>query len=85
VALSFLYRLACRALELVRRLDLLLVVSRRHLERILRRYVRHYNAARPHRGLSLMMPIARSEPNVDAVVRRHSVLGGIIHEYERAA
>jgi hypothetical protein len=53
--------------------------------RILRRYVRHYNAARPHRGLSLMMPIARSEPNVDAVVRRHSVLGGIIHEYERAA
>jgi hypothetical protein len=66
-------------------LDLTLVVSRRHLERILRRYVRHYNAARPHRGLSLMMPIARSEPNVDAVVRRHSVLGGIIHEYERAA
>jgi hypothetical protein len=67
-------------------LDLLLVVvSRRHLQRILRRYVRHYNAARPHRGLSLMMPIARSEPNVDAVVRRHSVLGGIIHEYERAA
>ena len=66
-------------------LDLLLVVSRRHLERILRHYVRHYNAARPHRGLSLMMPIARSEPNVDAVVRRHSVLGGIIHEYERAA
>jgi len=42
-------------------LDLLLVVSRRHLERILRRYVRHYNAARPHRGLSLMMPIARSD------------------------
>jgi len=66
-------------------LDLILVVSRRHLERILRRYVRHYNAARPHRGLSLITPIARSEPNVDAAVRRHSVLGGIIHEYERAA
>ena len=65
--------------------DLLLVVSRRHLERILRHYVRHSNAARPHRGLSLITPIARSEPNVDAVVRRHSVLGGIIHEYERAA
>jgi transposase InsO family protein len=31
-------------------LDLTLVVSRRHLERILRRYVRHYNTARPIAG-----------------------------------
>ena len=34
-------------------LDHLLVVSRRHLERILDDYVAHYNRARPHRGLDL--------------------------------
>jgi transposase InsO family protein len=66
-------------------LDLLLVVSRRHLEQVLRSYVRHYNAARPHRGIGLTTPIGRCQPNVNLAIRRHSVLGGIIHEYERAA
>jgi transposase InsO family protein len=31
--------------------DHLLVVSRRHLEVVLTEYIRHYNGARPHRGL----------------------------------
>jgi transposase InsO family protein len=66
-------------------LDLILVVSRRHLERALRSYVRHYNAARPHRGIGLLTPIARCEPNAKAVIRRRDILGGIIHEYEQAA
>jgi transposase InsO family protein len=66
-------------------LDLTLVVSRRHLEHVLRSYVRHYNAARPHRGIGLLTPIARSEPNAKAVIRRHDILGGMLHEYERAA
>jgi transposase InsO family protein len=66
-------------------LDLLLVVSRRHLERVMRAYVRHYDAARPHRGIELMTPIARAEPDINAVIRRHDILGGILHEYERAA
>ena len=38
-------------------LDHLLVVSRRHLESVLDEYVRHYNEARPHRGLKLAQPI----------------------------
>ena len=38
-------------------LDHLLVVSRRHLESVLDEYVRHYNEARPHRGLQLAQPI----------------------------
>lgn len=66
-------------------LDLLLVVSRRHLEHVLRAYVRHYNEARPHRGLGLGTPIGRPEPNVEGVIRRLDILGGIVHEYERAA
>ena len=66
-------------------LDLILVVSRRHLEHVLRSYVRHYNVARPHRGIGLTTPIERSEPYAKAVIRRHDILGGIVHEYERAA
>ena len=31
-------------------LDWALILGRRHLERVLRTYVRHYNEARPHRG-----------------------------------
>ncbi|MGH2528750.1 MAG: integrase core domain-containing protein [Actinomycetota bacterium] len=31
-------------------LDWALVLGRRHLERVLRAYVRHYNEARPHGG-----------------------------------
>ncbi len=34
-------------------LDHLLIYSRRHLESVLGDYVRHYNEARPHRGLQL--------------------------------
>jgi hypothetical protein len=39
----------------------LLVVSRRHLESVLDEYVRHYNQARPHRGLQLAQPIPRPD------------------------
>lgn len=69
-------------------LDHLLVVSRRHLESVLGEYFRHYNEARPHRGLQLDQPLPRPRPRTPATghrVVRHDILGGIIHEYERAA
>jgi transposase InsO family protein len=37
-------------------LDWTLVLSRRHLERVLRSYVHHYNRERPHCGLYLATP-----------------------------
>src|SRR5439155_7048570 len=43
-------------------LDWTLVLGHRHLERILRIYVAHYNAQRPHRGLGLRTPHPRSYP-----------------------
>jgi putative transposase len=40
-------------------LDWTLILGRRHLERILRTYIGHYNEARPHRGLDLRTPVGR--------------------------
>jgi transposase InsO family protein len=69
-------------------LDWMLVLGRRHLERVLQTYTAHYNEARPHRGLDLKTP----EPRPDSLPspalgerRRHDLFGGLIHEYELAA
>jgi putative transposase len=78
--------LAERWVRTVRRecLDWTLVVGRRHLERVLREYVAHYNARRPHRGLDLRAPDAPSDAPTPAGtprgVRRRDILGGLIHE-----
>lgn len=69
-------------------LDHVLVFGRRHLEQILRGYVTHYNAERPHRSLALAAPAgephqARGSPA--AGISRRDVLGGLIHEYYAAA
>ena len=64
-------------------LDWLLNVGHRHLERVLTAWFEHYNQARPHRGLGLRTPIARSDP-VIAVPGRvvcRDVLGGLLREY----
>jgi transposase InsO family protein len=39
-------------------LDSLLIINRRHLERVLPAYVNHYNSQRPHRALELRPPEA---------------------------
>ena len=82
-------------------LDHLLIVNERHLEAVLRNYARHYNGYRPHQGISqeipgVVAPTAPTPKRVDAYsphpsrrhrgrVRRRDRLGGLIHEYERAA
>jgi transposase InsO family protein len=68
-------------------LDHLLIFGRRHLERVLRDYVTHFNDERPHRSLDLMPPAgstqARGSPS--SGIRRRDLLGGLIHEYYAAA
>lgn len=71
-------------------LDRLLIVSRRQLEDVLRIYVDHCNTHRPHRALELTPPIPG--PRLRLVsshppdrIHRRDRLGGIIHEYARAA
>ena len=39
-------------------LDPLLIVNARHLERVLRSYLRHYSGHRPHQGISQEIPEA---------------------------
>jgi putative transposase len=71
-------------------LDWLLIVGRRHLERVLRVYVEHYNVHRPHRALRLGSPDLPA--GLDAIhearegrVHRCGLLCGLLHEYRRAA
>jgi putative transposase len=71
-------------------LDWLLVANRRHLHRVLREFVEHYNTLRPHRALGLAPPepgpSARPlEAPRAAAIRRDDRLGGLIHEYSIAA
>ena len=68
-------------------LDHLLIFGERHLQRILGEYLRHYNEERPHRGLSLETPEpgAATGNRGDGAVVRVDRLGGLIHEYHRAA
>jgi transposase len=67
-------------------LDQMLIAGHRHLERVLRQYAIHYNEQRPHRGIQLGVPAGSAEASLPTLeVRRHDVLGGLIHEYYPAA
>jgi transposase len=70
-------------------LDWMLILGRGHLERVLNVYVKHYNRERPHRGLALATPNRPNDhatsPSHTGPVRRRDLLGGLIHEYKRAA
>ena len=70
-------------------LDRTLIFGRRHLGSVARAYVAHYNGHRPHRALDMNAPAptSRSLPagEAPASVIRRDVLGGLIHEYKRAA
>ncbi len=76
-------------------LDRLLILGRRHLERVVHVYARHYNGHRPHRSLDQRPPLAKPPPINEPApsnellqldhVRRRDRLGGLLHEYDLAA
>ena len=71
-------------------MDWTLICNRHHLQRVLTRYLEHYNTGRPHRGINLDLPVPRPVQTATVLpfvggVNRVDVLGGLIHEYERAA
>jgi hypothetical protein len=73
-------------------LDWTLIWNRHQLHGVLTEYLRHYNTARPHRSLDLQPPSpsrrltqVKAPPAAKAEIQRIDVLGGLIHEYTRAA
>ena len=72
-------------------LDQVLIVNEHHLRRALTEYLRHYNAARPHRSLGQLTPAqAETQPRqsinlAEHRIHRRQVLGGLTHEYYVAA
>ena len=72
-------------------LDWLLILNRRHLERVLSTFVDHYNSHRPHRSLNLVPPdpdarkLSPACSPTAARIQRRDRLGGLLHEYSLAA
>jgi putative transposase len=73
-------------------LDRILIIGRHQLDQVLRTYIRHYNCTRPHRALDLHPPDPAITPLLHPAatprpqqVKRHDLLGGLIHEYQFAA
>ena len=67
--------------------DRMLVYNERHAITILDEFARHYNEHRPHQGRQQRPPDHDPAPVVplDAPIRRHRVLGGVINECRGAA
>jgi putative transposase len=63
----------------------LLILGRRHLERVVRAYISHHNEHRPHRSLAQRPPLALAQPPptppLPNNIGRRDRLGGVLHEY----
>jgi putative transposase len=67
-------------------LDKLIIINQQHLRQVMLEYISYYNTARPHQGIEQAIPTPRDMQVVDSgPVVCHDVLGGIIHDYQRAA
>jgi transposase InsO family protein len=71
-------------------LDWLLIRNTPHVEHTLKVFADHYNRGRPHRSLGLVPPNGWPPVKPKAIgeaikVRRRDWLGGLLHEYQRAA
>ena len=69
-------------------LDYVLLLGEDHLRRVLAEWVGHFNGGRPHQGIGQRIPNQRQRPGRVEPCRRivaFPVLGGLHHDYRRAA
>ena len=71
--------------------DRLLIAGERHLRTLLGEYVEHYNSGRTHQGHNMSLRAPDDDANVIPFptpadqIRRRTILGGLINEYQTAA
>lgn len=62
------------------------VFGRDHLKYIVESYVDYYNRLRPHQGLgNVPIPGLPPQPATDGEIECVSILGGLLHHYQRKA
>jgi transposase InsO family protein len=69
-------------------LDHVIILGEEHLRGVLREYVSYFNTSRPHQGIQQSIPGRdhRERPvNATGAIVARPILGGLHHEYRRAA
>lgn len=70
-------------------LDHILILSQVHLQRIVVEYAAYFNRARPHQGIGQRIPEPEAIPCIETAsadkIISHPILGGLHHDYHRAA
>ena len=71
-------------------LDHILILSERHLHRVIGEYVAYFNRARPHQGIGQRIPdppedILSADMELSSRIVGYPVLGGLHHDYRRIA
>jgi putative transposase len=66
-------------------LDQLIILNAAHLKAVLHEYEHFFNTARPHQGLGQKIPDPPPESSISGKVKRRDRLGGVLHDYYRAA